>query len=148
MRKEKLGDILKREGVKVAFVFGSQKDAGISFLNGNAPKVDEKADLDIGVLFEKLPEDTFDLYGELYTGLSLFFEPFSVDLVFLQETGILFQYEVISGGERVYCRDDLFFEEYEERIIKMASDLSFKKTQFEKDFLEAIRDGYFEIEHR
>jgi len=31
MRKERLGDILKREGVKVAFVFGSQKDAGISF---------------------------------------------------------------------------------------------------------------------
>lgn len=55
---------------------------------------------------------------------------------------------MISGGEMVYCKDELFLEEYEERVMKMASDLSFKKMDFEKDFLEAIRDGYFEIEHR
>ena len=32
--------------------------------------------------------------------------------------------------------------------MKMASDLSFKKAEFEKDFLEAVKDGYFEITHR
>lgn len=147
MRKERLTNILKRHGVKVAYVFGSQKDAGISFLNGNVPIIDENADLDIGVLFERLPEDIFEAYGELYADLSIFFEPFKIDLVFLQETGILFQYEAITG-EIVHCDDEFFLEEYEEYVMKRASDLSFKKIEFEKDFLEAIEDGYFEIEHR
>jgi len=31
MRKERHGDILNRDGVKVAFVVGSQQAAGISF---------------------------------------------------------------------------------------------------------------------
>lgn len=148
MRREMLAEILKRHGAKAAYLFGSQKEAGITFLNGNPPTVDEGSDLDIGLLFTKLPEDAFEVYGRLYADLSILFEPFAVDLVFLQETDILFQYEVISGQKLVYCQDELFIEEYEERIIKMASDLSFKKTEFEKDFLEAIRNGYFEIEHR
>jgi hypothetical protein len=33
-------------------------------------------------------------------------------------------------------------------VLKKASDLSYKKIEFEKDFLEAVRDGYFEITHR
>jgi hypothetical protein len=146
-RQETLISILRQYGVKAAYLLGSQKDAGVSFLNGNAPVVEEKVDLDIGVLFEKLPEDAFQAYGEIYADLSIFFEPFRVDLVFLQETGALFQYEAIKG-EIVFCDDELFLEEYEERVMKMASDLSFKKIEFEKDFLEAIKDGYFEIEHR
>lgn len=32
--------------------------------------------------------------------------------------------------------------------MKKASDLSFKKIEFEKDFLEALRDGYFELKDR
>jgi predicted nucleotidyltransferase len=140
-------NILSRHGVKAAYIFGSQKDAGIAFLNGNFPMIDEKADLDIGVLFEKLPEDAFEAYGEIYADLSILFEPFRVDLVFLQETGVLFQYEAILG-ELVHCDDESFLEAYEETVLKKASDLSFKKTDFERDFLEAIKDGYFEIAHR
>jgi len=148
MKREKLEDIFRKHGVLLAYLFGSQKGSGIAFLSGDYPKVGERSDLDIGVLLGKFPEDPFDAYGELYADLSIFFEPFAIDLVFLHETDILFQYEVISTGEMVYCKDELFLEEYEERVIKMASDLSFKKMDFEKEFLEAIRDGYFEIEHR
>jgi predicted nucleotidyltransferase len=146
-RQERLINILRQHGVKAAFIFGSQKEAGMAFLKGNIPMIDETADLDIGVIFEKLPEDVFTVYGELYAELSLLFEPFRVDLVFLQETALLFQYEAILG-EVVYCDDESFLEAYEERVLKMASDLSFKKNDFERDFLEAIKDGYFEIEHR
>ena len=146
-RQERLINILRQHGVKAAYIFGSQKDAGIAFLKEIAPRINGKADLDIGVIFEKLPEDVFTVYGEMYADLSLFFEPFRVDLVFLQETAILFQYEAILG-EIVYCDDESFLEAYEERVLKMASDLSFKKNDFERDFLEAIKDGYFEIAHR
>jgi len=146
-KKERLVNILRAHRVKVVYLFGSQKEAGISFLSGEVPKIDEKADLDVGVVFEKLPEDAFNAYGEIYADLSLFFGPFNVDLIFLQETDILFQYEAIRG-EIVYCDDESFLEEYEEYVMKRASDLSFKKIEFEKDFLEAIKDGYFEIEYR
>jgi len=146
-KKERLVNILRPHQVKVVYLFGSQKEAGISFLSGKAPKIDEKADLDVGVVFEKLPEDAFNAYGAIYADLSLFFEPFNVDLVFLQETNILFQYEAIRG-EIIYYDDEYFLEEYEEYVMKRASDLSFKKIEFEKDFLEAIKDGYFEIEYR
>jgi predicted nucleotidyltransferase len=147
MKQEVLDDIFRKHGVIRAYLFGSQKEAGIAFLEGMAAKIDDEVDLDIGVVFKIFPEDAFGAYGELYADLSLFFEPFAVDLVFLQETNALFQYEAITG-ELIYCSGELFLEEYEEYVMKMASDLSFKKIQFERDFLEAAKDGYFEITHR
>lgn len=147
MKREKLTHIFKKHGVRIAYLFGSQKEAGIAFLEGVATKIDDEVDLDIGVVFKIFPEDVFEAYGELYADLSLFFEPFTVDLVFLQETDALFQYEAITG-ELVFSDDELYLEEYEEQVMKRASDLSFKRNEFEKDFLEAVKDGYFEIEHR
>jgi len=147
MKKERSGDIFRKHEVILAYLFGSQKEAGISFLEGVATRIDDEVDLDIGVVFKTFPEDAFEAYGELYANLSLFFEPFTVDLVFLQETDALFQYEAITG-ELVFSDDELYLEEYEEQVMKRASDLSFKKNEFEKDFLEAVKDGYFEITHR
>lgn len=89
---------MKSRHVKMAYLFGSQKESGIAFLDGKLQNIDEKADLDIGVVLEKPPLDIFDAYGELYAELSILFRPFNVDLVFLQETDIFFQYEAIKGG--------------------------------------------------
>ncbi|MBI4378644.1 MAG: nucleotidyltransferase domain-containing protein [Nitrospinae bacterium] len=147
MKRETLTGLLKKYHVKIAYIFGSQKESGIAFLNDRNSTIDERADLDIGVVFEKLPTDTFVVYGEIYASLSILFEPFNIDLVFLQETDTLFQYEAIKG-ELIYCEDENFLDEYEELVMKMASDLSFKKAEFERDFIEAVKDGYFEITHR
>jgi len=147
MATRRLKKILRNHGVKLAYIFGSQKDEGLAFLNGKPGIIDKSADLDIGVVFEKLPEDIFQTYCEIYADLSILFQPFRVDLVFLQETDILFQYEAIRG-EMIYCDDESFLENYEERVLKMASDLAFKKIEFESEFLKAIKDGYFEIEYR
>lgn len=147
MKRETLIELLRKHRVKIAYIFGSQKESGIAFLDDKKSIVDEKADLDMGVVFEKLPIDAFGVYGEIYASLSILFEPFNIDLVFLQETDTLFQYEAIKG-ELIYCEDENFLDDYEEMVMKMASDLSFKKAEFEKDFLEAVKDGYFEITHR
>jgi len=56
----------------------------------------------------------------------------------------LIKYEIISG-HRIYAEDGDFADEYEERVMKFAEDINFKQKLFEKDFLEALRDGYFEI---
>jgi predicted nucleotidyltransferase len=147
MKRETLIELLRKHRVKIAYIFGSQKESGIAFLNDRNSTIDERADLDIGVVFEKLPIDTFGVYGDIYASLSILFEPFNIDLVFLQETDTLFQYEAIKG-ELIYCEDENFLDDYEEMVMKMASDLSFKKVEFENDFLEAVKDGYFEITHR
>lgn len=144
MKVKMLTELFRKYGVKIAYLFGSQMSAGVAFVNRKDVEIEEGSDLDIGVVFEELPQKTYEVYGELYTDLSILFEPFKVDLVFLQETDSLFQYEAINGN-LIYCDDEFFLDDYEEMIMKKATDLSYKKIEFEKDFLEAIKDGYIEI---
>ena len=139
--------LFKKHHVKIAYLFGSQKEKGVEFLSGKSGDTVSDSDLDIGVVFERLPDNIFRVYGDLYADLSMFFEPFNVDLVFLQETDPLLQFEAINGY-LIYCEDEHLCDDYEEMVMKKASDLAYKKIEFEKDFLEAIKDGYFEIKHR
>lgn len=147
MIREAFEDILRKYGVAAAYAFGSNRDAGRAFLAEEHSAFEEGSDLDLGVIFERLPEQPFTIYGELYAGLATLFGPFALDLVFLQETGPLFQYEAIRG-ERLFCGNERLIDDYEELVLKLASDLAFKKPEFERDCLEAIRDGYFEITRR
>lgn len=143
---ENLTGLFKRYKVKIAYLFGSQKDAGTAFLKGEKYNIEEMSDIDIGVVFYDMPQCIYDVYGELYAQLSNIFEPFNVDLVFLNETDILFQYEAINGN-LIYCEDESFCDDYEESIMKKAADIAYKKIAFREDFLEAVKDGYFEIKH-
>jgi predicted nucleotidyltransferase len=147
MKRNEIKEIFKRYNVKIAYLFGSQRDKGLAFLNGQPRDLEKGSDLDIGVVFNKLPQERMNTYGELYADLSILFEPFNIDLVFLQETNSLFQYEAIRGIP-IYYDDEDFLDEYEEMVMKKAEDMAYKKREFEKDFLEAIRDGYFEVKHR
>lgn len=149
LKEASLDELFKDHDVSIAYLFGSQKDKGIAFMKGQSIEIERGSDLDIGVVFKDFPspEQRFDLYINLYAGLSEIFNPFNIDLVFLQETDSLFQYEAIKG-ELVYCEDEGFLDRYEELVMKKAEDLSFKRIEFERDFLEAIRDGYIEIKHK
>ncbi len=140
-----LDDIFKKYNVKIAYLFGSQMKEGLKFLKGEKYKVKKGSDLDIGVVFEELPPNKISIYGDLYLELSKAFDPFEIDLVFLQEADSLFQYETIKGAI-IYSEDEEFLENYEEIAMKKAENLSFKQKEFFKDFLEAIKDGYRKIE--
>ncbi len=48
----------------------------------------------------------------------------------------------------IYCEDQEFLDKYEEMVMKKTEGLAYKRKEFERDFLEAIKDGYFEIEHK
>lgn len=147
VKRERLIDLFRRHGVKLAYLFGSQKEKGLAFLSDQPVEIERGSDLDIGIVFEDIPQKRFEVYGNIYADLSEIFSPFNVDPVFLQETDSLFQYEAIKG-ELIYCEDEDFLDCYEELVMKKAEDLSFKRIEFEKDFLEAIRDGYIEIKHK
>ena len=141
----KLQSIFQRRGILLAYLFGSQQEEGKKFLAGKKFKSDSFSDLDIGLLLEGRPKDMFKYYGSLYIDLSHVFTPFSIDIVFLNEVNPLLRYDIISG-KRIHVRDETFADDYEERVIRIAADLAFKRRMFEGDFYEGIKNGHFEIE--
>ncbi|MGB9682168.1 MAG: hypothetical protein ACP5RW_00645 [bacterium] len=64
----------------------------------------------------------YRFYGDLYYELSEVFEPFNIDIVFLNKVNYLMKYEIICGY-RIYTED-------EEIVVKIASDLAFKQKLF------------------
>jgi len=140
-----LNNVFKKYNIVLAYLFGSQKDSGMKYLLDQSVEIEETSDLDIGILLETPPLHLYKFYGNLYYDLSAIFEPFIIDIILLHEVNYLLKYEIIKGN-RIYVLDEEFADEYEEKITKFASDLSFKRKMFEKDFYEALENGYFEIE--
>jgi len=144
-KKNQLAGIFRKNRIALAYLVGSQKDAGLKYLQGKKPIIEETSDLDIGILLKTLPVDMYKFYGNLYYDLSNIFDPFNIDIIFLHEADFLLKFEIIKG-HRIYASDEDFVSEYEENVMKFASDLAFKRKMVEEDFLEALKNGYFEIE--
>lgn len=140
-----LARVFKKNGIILAYLFGSQKEAGLKYLYEKKVIIEETSDLDIGILLKAPPVNMYKLYGNMYYDLSNIFDPFNIDIVFLHEANFLLKFDIIKG-HRIYASDEKFADEYEEKVMKFASDLAFKRKMFEEDFLEALKNGYFEIE--
>jgi len=128
------------------YLFGSQAAAGKQYLEGKEVRPSPFSDLDVAVAFQEPPREPLDVYGKLYKELSEIFEPFSVDLVFMHELNPLFQFEIIKGI-LIHEKDEDMTYEFEERVMKQAGDLYFKKRGFDDDVMEAIEHGYIEFEY-
>jgi predicted nucleotidyltransferase len=137
---------LKKNGVLLAYLFGSNQDIGKRFLEGSAYKAGKTSDLDIGLLVAPSSGTIYESYGNLYLELSRVFAPFNIDIVLLHEVHSLLKFEIICGY-RIYAADGQFADDYEDLVVKFASDLAAKRRMFESDFVKAIEDGHFEIEH-
>ena len=73
--------------------------------------------------------------------------PFEAGLLFLHEVDHLIQLEAIMGIN-IYASSEEDREVFEERVMMFASDeLEIFKLN-ERDFFEAIDDGYFEFEYK
>jgi predicted nucleotidyltransferase len=135
----------KTHAISLVYLFGSQAAAGHAYLEGDSVKSIHGSDLDIGIVFDKLPDTPMHAYGEIYAGLAEIFPSFSIDPVFLQETNYLFQFEAIKG-KIVFAVSELAQDAYEERVMKFASDISFHLPLFHKEVMEALEYGYFQVE--
>ena len=111
------------------------------------PVMDQESDIDIGTVFMDFPiKAKRKVYGLIYEDLSSLFYPHKLDLVFLQETNPLIQFEAIKGIN-LYTNDDFFKDSYEEMVMRLASDLQYFDNLYAQELLEAIEDGYFEFEY-
>lgn len=146
MKNKYIQTIAERYGIILIYLFGSLANEGKKYLKGVDVKPDTSSDLDIAIAFETPPEETMKIYGTLFKEFSKVFDPFNIDLVFMHELNVLFQYEIIKG-ERIYEKDEFSADEFEEKIMKRAEDLLFKKRTFDKEVIEAIENGYFEFEY-
>lgn len=137
--KEKIRAIAEKYNLSLIYVFGSQVSAAKDLLNGVKVKSNDRlTDVDIGVVFQKnLPhqKQRFLVYSYIFNDLQDIFLPFSLDLVFLQETHSVFQAQAICGY-CIYYSSRKIKEEYEENILRRAADF--------KPFLERYLDEILE----
>lgn len=147
-RRDELRAIFKENKVLLAYLFGSNQDIGRRYLEDSSSETEPHmaSDLDLGILLPPSSATMYKSYGQLYLDLSRFFTPFHLDIVLLHEVHSLIKFEIICG-HRIYAKDEQFADDYEDLIIKFASDLAVKRRMFEPDFIKAIEDGHFEIEH-
>ncbi len=143
--KRRVVAIAKKFDCVLIYVFGSQAEMGKRYLEGEEVRPDAFSDLDVAVVCRNAI-GTIRIYGEMYKEISEIFGPFNIDLVMIQEMDPLFQYEVIKGV-RIYEEDERLTEEFEERVMRRAEDLIFKKRILSREIMEAIENGYFEFEY-
>lgn len=148
MKRDQIKTICARHNVALCYIFGSQQKNAAALLNEEKITIhDREADIDFAVLFAALPHNPLEEYARLSLDLQDIVSPFKADLLFLHEVDHLIQMEAIRGMN-IYARDEEFRETYEQRVLMLASDefQIFKRN--EKDFFEAIDDGYFEFEYK
>jgi len=144
----RISNICKQHDVALCYIFGSQKEAARTLLEGqNVVATDAESDIDFAVLFNTPPRNSLDAYARLSLDLQDLVSPFKADLLFLHEVDHLIQLEAIMGIN-IYASSEEDREVFEERVMMFASDeLEIFKLN-ERDFFEAIDDGYFEFEYK
>ena len=143
MITETLERIAQSHGLLAVYLFGSQAESASRYLQGKAFRPEAASELDVAVVFNSFKENNIRAYAELYAQLAAIFEPFEVDLVFAQEHDALFQYQVIRGIRIYHSEQTSRGCDYEEAVMRMADDLSYKKKIMMNEIMEAIEDGYF-----
>lgn len=145
---KKIIEICTRYDVALCYLFGSQKEQGLALLHGDEIEVeDPESDIDFAVSFISPLEDAVDTYAKLSLELGELVFPFQVDLVFLHEVDHLIQFEAMKGIN-IFAVGELVKDTYESTVMAFAADETEIFKQNEKDFLEAVRDGYFKFEYQ
>jgi len=146
MKDKDIMAMAEKYGIFSIYLFGSQARKGKGYLKGEDVIHDAFSDLDVAIAFETPPDDAMKTYGVLYKEISEIFDPFHIDLIFMHEVDTILQYEIIKGI-RIYKKDEFDADEFEERIMKKAEDLLFKKRIFDDEIMEAMESGYLEFEY-
>lgn len=127
---EKIKEVAGQYNLADVFIFGSQVD-------GFARK---DSDLDVGVRFENgLPsvEQRGKIYGELFADLSSCFPRQKLDLVFIDELQLHFQYKIFTQGKMIFSQNQEKSLDFQERIFNLYRDQKYFIDEFFKGVLES-----------
>jgi predicted nucleotidyltransferase len=118
-----LKEIAKKYQIADIHVFGSQV----------AGHRHPGSDFDIAVRFEKeLPEASKrgKIYGDLFSELTSCFKKDNLDLVFLDEIPLHFQFKITTEGELMYSKDIRDSFNFKEKIINYYRDYKYFIDEF------------------
>ncbi len=136
-------NICKKYNIALCYLFGSQKDNALRILNGEKVKIEDPlTDIDVGIVFNKDIEEIkerYKLYANIYNEIEELFNPYKLDLVFLQECHSVFQLEAIKGI-CIYSISEEFKENYEMMILRRSADFRYVLNKFYEEALEKYGD--------
>lgn len=107
-QQEKLNKIGKKHNIKLAMIIGSRTEKG-------NPKKD--SDLDIAFILDKSAKNNPSFNGKLFVDLLSVFEGYNIDLINIQNTDIIFHFEVYLNSELI-IGDELDYLEFKSRTFR------------------------------
>lgn len=138
-KTDHIRSICKHHRVGLLYLFGSKNTTALTILKDGLVEIsDPMTDADVGVVFLfDLFEHTkhYLLYSTLYNQLEDLFNPFQLDLVFLQECHSVFQFEAIKGI-CVYKKSQEIQDQFEMNVLRRLPDFKYVLEQYEKEILE------------
>lgn len=122
-----------------------QFEIGVIYFFGSQPRREQgqESDFDLAIVFlnPPSPEKKVQIHPILYNLLSQEFQPTmkqDLDIIYLQETAVSFQFEVISSGKILYEIDPQFRANYEEQVVKAYLDFSPVERIFSEALMERL----------
>lgn len=115
--------------VKIVYLFGSEVERRASF----------SSDIDIGIVFGEVLEDTLNIYNQLYQAFAKIVLAREVDIVFLDKATLPLRFEAVTKGKVFYTQSVQFEANYREKTIKEYIDFKPLLEESERCILEAMR---------
>ncbi len=123
-RREKFVTLVQKQGVGLAYFFGSQSALGPLLLEGQAVTGAPESDLDLGVVLLAHPPDYWEgqrLRRSLEELLAPLFSPLRLHLILLEEENAHVQYAAIHGIEAYAVSED-FARRYRRQVLALYGD--------------------------
>jgi len=111
--------------VALAYLFGS-------YAYG---KVSSSSDVDIAILLERCKEGLYSSYREIMLGIREALGTERFDLVLLNNAPPTLQFEVISRGRLIFCRDEEVLNTFEMDVIRRFQDTAYLRKD-QNDYLK------------
>jgi len=120
-------------------------NVGVVYLIGSRASGESgpASDIDIAIVFlnGKGPKNKSEIHPVLYDLLTNEFPVTmtnDVDIIYLEETSLSFQFEAISSGRVLYECDAEFRADYEEAVVKEYLDFVFLEKTFSEALMERL----------
>jgi len=123
-RWRQLEKILAAHGVGVAYLFGSQQEAGLQLLRGEPAVPKPGSDLDLGIVWQQSPRDYQELSRwreALARDLAPLLAPFRLHLITLPEENAHVQHAAIHGT-RLWAVSEAFDRDYRRQAWALYAD--------------------------
>jgi predicted nucleotidyltransferase len=128
--KRKLKEIAKKYKIADIYLFGSRV---LGFER-------KESDFDIAVRFKgelPKPKEVGKIYGDLFSDLQTIFKGKKIDLVFIQELPLHFQFKILTEGKLIFSENLEDSCNFLEKIANLYRDYKFFIDEYFEGILEA-----------